>query len=156
MLLVTFLLVILAIFALPPLLLSSLERILTVRSLLFAILRMLEIHLLEQFLLEGLGEGLDVHIVAISSSLAAAVDILLALGVQKISDRRVNRANFLAIEETAINVLQSVFGEFLVAVLHIDIAHDVVAQVIHDDHILDLTELTHLFENLFKKGLESS
>jgi hypothetical protein len=114
----------------------------------------LEVHLLEEFLLEGLGEGLDVHVVAVASALAAAVDVLLALGVEEVGDWGEDRADLLAVPEPAVDVLERVFGVVLVAVLDVDVAHDVVAQVVHHDHVLDLAVLAHLLEDLLEELLE--
>ena len=70
----------------PPLSLSPLEGILAGRSLLQPVFRMLKVHLLKEILFERFGKGLDVHIIAVSSSFAAAIDVLLALSVEEVGD----------------------------------------------------------------------
>lgn len=135
--------------------LPSLERILTLRPLLGAVLRMFQVHLLEKILFKGLGERLHMHVVAVTSSLAAAVNILLALGVKKVSHWGKNSANLLAVEKPSVHVLESVLGVFLIAVFDIHVAHYVITQVIHHDHILNLSVLTHLFEDFLEEGFKS-
>lgn len=112
---------------------------------------MFQVHLLEEFLLEALGKRLDVHVVAVASALAAAVDVLLALGVEEVGDRGEDSTDLLALEEAAIDVVEGVLGVLLVAVLDVDVAHDVVAQVVHHDHVLDLAVLAHLAEDLLEE-----
>jgi hypothetical protein len=117
---------------------------------------MLEVHVLEQFLLETLGEGLHVHVVAVSSSFAAAVDILFAFGVKEIGHRGEDGRYFLATEESAIDVVECIFRVFFIAVFDIDISDDVVSQVVNNNHIFDFPILTHLFEDILKKLFESN
>jgi hypothetical protein len=70
---------------------------------------MLQVHLLEEHLLKRFGERFNVHVIAVASSFAAAVDVLLALGVQEVSDRREDSTDSLSIEEPAIDVLECIF-----------------------------------------------
>lgn len=120
---------------------------------LVAILGILDVHLGEKVLLEGHGEGLDVHVVAVATALAAAVDVLLALGIKEVSDGRVLGLDLLAVEEAAIDVLLGILGEVLVTVLDVDVADNVVSQVVHHDHVLDFPILHHLLENLLVECL---
>lgn len=91
------------------------------------------------------------HIIAISSSFAAAVDVLLALSVEEVCDWRVNGTDLLAVEEPSIDVLESVLGVLLITVLDVDVADNVIAEVIHHDHILNLAVLAHLLEDFFEE-----
>ena len=135
---------------------SLLKGVCTFWSLLFPVFRMFFVHVLEELFFETFRDRFNVHIIAISSSFAAAVYVLLALGVQEVSDRWKDGANFLSIEKPSIDVVKGVLGVLFIAILDVDISNDVIAKVIDHDHILDLSVLTHLFEDLFEKGLESS
>lgn len=136
---------------LPSLSSSLLKLIHTLRSLLLSVFRMFKIHLLEQFLLETFGQRFDMHIVAVPSSLAGAVNVLLALSIQEIRYRGEDSTDLLTLEKSAIDIVECIFRILLVAVLHIDVAHDVISQIVDDNHILDLAVLTHLFEYFLKK-----
>lgn len=145
---------------LPVLVFSSflplfLEGILAFWSLFSEIFWMLVVHAFEKFLFECLRERLDMHIIAIASSLTASIDILLAFGIQEVRNWRKDCTNLFAIEEPPIDILQSIFRILLITILDIDISHDMISQVIHHNHILYLPILAHLLENLFKESLES-
>ena len=114
---------------------------------------MLKVHLLEEFFLETFGEGFNVHVVAVTSALAAPIDVLLALCVEEVSHWRKDSAYFFALEKSAIDVVESVLGILLIAVFNIYVSHDMVAQVVNDNHILDFSVLTHLFEYFQDRSL---
>lgn len=138
-----------------PLLSAPFKGVLALGSLLETILRMFQIHILEQLLLEALWKWFHMHIVAVSSSLAASVDILLALGVQEVSYWWKYGTDFLPVEKSAIDIVKCVLRVFLVAVLHVNVADNMVSQVIDNDHILDLSILTHFLENFLEELLKS-
>ena len=95
------------------------------------------------------------HVVAVTSSLASTINVLLTLGIEEVSDRREDSADFLAIEKPTIDIVECIFGVLLVTILHIDVSYDVVSQIIDDNHILEFSVLTHLFEYFLKKLFES-
>lgn len=82
---------------------------------------------MKEILFEGFGQGFDMHIIAVPSSFAAAIDVLLALSVEEVRDRGINSTNLLAIPEPPIDILQRIFRVLLITVLDIDIADDVIA-----------------------------
>jgi hypothetical protein len=63
---------------------------------------MLGVHLIKQLSFERFRERFYMHIVTISSSFAAAIDVLLAFSVHEISDRRKDSIDLLSIEVTPI------------------------------------------------------
>ena len=134
---------------------SPFELVHALWSLLGAVFRVLKVHLLEEFFLETFGEGFNVHVVAVTSALAAPIDVLLALCVEEVSHWRKDSAYFFALEKSAIDVVESVLGILLIAVFNIYVSHDMVAQVVNDNHILDFTVLAHLFEDFLIELLES-
>jgi hypothetical protein len=67
------------------------------------------------------------HIVAIASSFAAAIDVLFAASVEEICDGGIDGINLFAIKESAIDIFQGVFGIFLITVLDVHVADDVVS-----------------------------
>ena len=95
------------------------------------------------------------HIIAISSSFATSIDVLLAFGVEKISHRGKDSTNLFAIEESSIDVIESIFRILLVAVFDINIAYYVISKIVDYNHVFNLAVLTHLFEHIFKKCLKS-
>lgn len=117
---------------------------------------MLKIHALKELFLEAFRERLDMHVIAISSSFAAAIDILFAFCIEEVGDWWEDGTYFFAIEESSVNVFKGVFRVFLITVFNIHISNNVISQVIDHDHIFDLTILAHLFEDLLEKCLEST
>ena len=114
---------------------------------------MFDVHSLEEFFFEAFRDRFDVHIIAITSSFATTVDVLFAFSIQEVSDWRVYGTDFFAIKKSTIDAFQGILRVVLITVLDIDVADDVISQVINNDHILDLSILTHLFENLLEKML---
>ena len=96
------------------------------------------------------------HVVAIAASLAAAINVLLALGVKKVGNGGELGIDFFAIEETSIDVFLGIFRVLLFAILDVDVAHNVVSQVIDYDHVLYFPVLHHFFKYLFVEVLKSS
>ena len=94
------------------------------------------------------------HIIAIATSFAAAVDILFAFCVEEVGNRGKLGIYFFAVEETTINVLLGIFGVLLFAVLDVNVSNDMVPQVIDHDHILYLSVLHHFFEYFFVEILK--
>jgi len=96
------------------------------------------------------------HIVAVASSFAAAINILFASSVEKICDRGVHSINFFPIKKSAIDIFQCIFGIFLITVLDIHVTDYMISQIIHHNHILNFSKLTHLFKHFLKEFLESN
>lgn len=118
------------------------------------ILRMLQMHLLHQLLLHGLRARLNMHIIAEPPSLTTPIQVLLTLRIPKVSHRRVLRIYLLPIKVPPVDIHDGILRIVLVSVPHIDIPHDVVPQVIHHDHLLDLPVLVHLLEHILEELLE--
>lgn len=70
---------------------------------------MLNIHLLKELLLKTLRKGLNMHIVAISTTFAASIHILFTFGVHKIRDWRKLSLNFFTIPKSTIDMLLGIF-----------------------------------------------
>jgi len=88
---------------------------------------MFQIHGLEKLFLETFGDRLHMHIVAITSSFATAINVLFALSVEEVSNRRKDGANLFAIQEPAIDMFQSIFRIFLITVFNIHVANDMIS-----------------------------
>lgn len=93
------------------------------------------------------------HIIAITSSFTATIDVLFAFSIHEVSDWRKDGTNFFAIEESTIDMIECIFRVLFIAVFDIDVADDVISEVINDYHILNLTILAHLIEDLSIKIL---
>lgn len=124
------------------------------RLLFDAVLGMLNVHLRKEVLFEGAGERLNMHIVAIAASFAAAVEILLALGIAKVGDGGIVGDDLAAVVETAVDVFHGVLSVLLSGKLDVGVADDVLAQVVHHDHFLDLAEVAHLRKDVFVELFE--
>jgi len=122
-----FYLLLFSIFPLSPFSFPSFKRILALRPLFDQILRMLFIHALEKLLLESFRKRFYMHIITISTPFAAAINVLLALGIEKICNWRKYGANLFAIEKPTIDVFQCILWIFLITIFDIDISHNVVS-----------------------------
>ena len=99
-------------------------------------------------------ERFDMHIIAIASSFATTINILLAFSIEEISHRRKNSRYLLPSKEPSIDVVQSILRIILVSIFDIDIPHNVITQVINNNHIFNLAVLTHFLEHLLEEGLK--
>lgn len=115
---------------------------------------MLQVHLLKELPLKGPGDGLNVHIVAVGATLARAVSVLPAPSSVEVPGRRILRVDLPAVEESPVDRQHGLLGVFLLAETHVQVAGDVVAQIIHHDHIFDLPVLTQLLEHILVELLE--
>lgn len=95
------------------------------------------------------------HIVAISSSFTAPINMLLTFGISKICYWRKYCIYFFTSKESAINFALCILGIIFVTVLYVNIARQMITQIINNNHILNFAKLTHLFENVFIKSLKS-
>lgn len=93
------------------------------------------------------------HIIAIATSFACSLYVLFAFCVQEISDRRELSLNLFSVQKPTIGILLSILCILLFTVFDINIANNVISQIINNNHILDFTILHHLFENIFIKIL---
>lgn len=134
----------------------SLELIYTLWSLLSFVFWMLQVHLLEKLFLETFGERFDMHIVAVASSFAAPIDVLLAFGIQEISNWWEYGTYLFALEKSSIYIVEGILRVLLITVLYIYVAHNVITQIVNHYHIFNFTVLTHFLENLLEKLLEST
>lgn len=116
-----------------------------------SVLRVLQIHLGKKIFFEGFRQGFDMHIVAETSSSATSINILLALSIHEISNRWKFSFYFFIVEKTTINMLHCIFCIVLVWILNIDIADNMIAQIIDHNHILNITIFHHLFEDFLIK-----
>lgn len=96
------------------------------------------------------------HIITVSSSLAATIDVLLAFSIHKISHRREDCIDLLSIEVTTIYKLQCILRIFFITVLDIDISNKMITKVINDNHILNLSIFAHFPKYFLKELFESS
>jgi hypothetical protein len=87
---------------------------------------MLEIHTLEQLLLETFRKRFHVHIVAISAPLATAINILLAFGIKKVGHWRIDSTDLLSIEKPTVYTIQCILRIFFISIFHIDVAYDMI------------------------------
>lgn len=74
---------------------------------------MLKVHFGKEVFFERAGEWFDMHIVAVASSLAAAIKVLLAFGIAEVSDRGVMSDDLAPIIEAPIDIFHSIFGKLL-------------------------------------------
>ena len=95
------------------------------------------------------------HVVAVTSSLAAAIHILLAFCVYEVRNWRVYCSDFPAIEKATINIVIGILRVLFITILNIYVPNDVVSQVVHHNHVLDFTILAHLFKHFLKERLKS-
>jgi hypothetical protein len=63
------------------------------------------------------------HIVAIASSFAASINVLLTLSVHEISDRRKDGIDFLFGKNSSIDIFLCIFRIFLISIFDIDISN---------------------------------
>ena len=112
-----------------------------------SVLRVFNVHKCEKFLLETFWERLDMHVVTITSSFTSSFNMLFTFCIQKISDRREFRFDFLAIKKSPIGIFLGIFRILLFAIFHINIPHNMISEVIHNNHIFDLSVFHHLFKN---------
>mmetsp|Transcript_56253 Transcript_56253/g.105463 ORF Transcript_56253/g.105463 Transcript_56253/m.105463 type:complete len:301 (+) Transcript_56253:41-943(+) len=112
------------------------------------------VHLSHDSALDGSGNVLDVHEIAVGSSIASGLVKRSAARLSEIGDRGVLGLNQLAAVETACQLHEGSLSILFVVVLHIDIADHVVAQIIHHDQVLNLAVVCQLQEHLHVEGLQ--
>jgi hypothetical protein len=123
-------------------------------SLLLFVLRILHVHLGEKLPLEGFWKWLHMHIVAITTTPATAVNVLLAFGVCEICHRRKYCINFFASEKSSVDFTLRYLSIILVTVLNVNISNQMITQVINNNHVLYFTKLTHFLENILIESLK--
>lgn len=94
------------------------------------------------------------HIVAVTSTLATAIEILFTLGVAEVSDRRVVRNNLASIVEASIDIFHGIFCILFGRKLDVGVSHDMLTEVVHHDHLLYLAEIAHFREYVFVELFE--
>ena len=92
-----------------------------------AILRVFSVHLFEKLSFECFGNGFNVHIVAIATSFAASVNILLAFCILEVSDWWKNCTNFFSIFKPTVDVFLSIFCVLFFSIFYIDVSGDMIS-----------------------------
>jgi len=123
-------------------------------TLLSAVLRMVFIHLLEERPLETLRYRLQMHVIAVASSLAAPLDELLALRIREISHRRVFRQKDLAIIISISYGFHALDGILFPCELDINVAKQVIADVVADNEIFNFSIVCKLDKYFFVEVFE--
>lgn len=96
------------------------------------------------------------HIIAVASSLAAPIQILLALCIAEISNWTIVCYDLPPIVEPTIYVFHSILSILLGRKFDVDISHNVVAQIVNHYHLFNLAEVAHLGEHILIELLKPS
>lgn len=80
--------------------------------------------------------------------------MLFAFGVHEICDRWKHGVDLLASKESAIDIFLGYLSVIFVWVLNVNVANQMIAEIIDYNHVLNLAELTHFFEDIFVEILE--
>mmetsp|Transcript_25543 Transcript_25543/g.67750 ORF Transcript_25543/g.67750 Transcript_25543/m.67750 type:complete len:215 (+) Transcript_25543:487-1131(+) len=115
---------------------------------------MIVVHFPHDSALDGTGDVLDVHEVAVRATVAAGLVEGAAPSLAEVGDCRVLSLDELSAVESASELHQGTLRVFLVVVLDVHVPDHVVAQVVDDDQILNLTVVCELKENLDVEGLQ--
>ena len=120
------------------------------------ILRILLVHLVHHVPVKVLRHKLRVDEIAVAPSLASALVVLAALGLSKISDRRVFNNNLLHVVELAIECPEAALCLLFSGKLHVDIPHHVFSYVVRDNQVKDFTMLAEFSKYFFVELLKVS
>ncbi len=93
------------------------------------------------------------HIVTISSSFASTFDMLFTLCIQKISDWRELSLYLFTVKESSIRIFLSILSVIFLTIFNIHISHNMICEIVHYYHILNLSIFHHSFKYLFIKIL---
>mmetsp|Transcript_44919 Transcript_44919/g.128878 ORF Transcript_44919/g.128878 Transcript_44919/m.128878 type:complete len:215 (+) Transcript_44919:486-1130(+) len=115
---------------------------------------MIVVHFPHDSALDGTGDVLDVHEVAVRATVTTSLVEGAASRLTEVRDRGVLGLDQLSAVEAACELHQCTLCVFLVIVLHVHVTNHVVAQVVHHDQILNLTVVCELKENLDVEGLQ--
>mmetsp|Transcript_10044 Transcript_10044/g.16023 ORF Transcript_10044/g.16023 Transcript_10044/m.16023 type:complete len:212 (-) Transcript_10044:21-656(-) len=115
---------------------------------------MVIVHLSHDTSLDGPRNVLDVHEVAVGTTVAASLVERSAARLSEVGDRGVLGLNQLAAVKAASQLHQRTLRILFVVVLDVDVAYHVVAKVVHNHQILDLAVVCQLKKHLDVKGLQ--
>ena len=99
---------------------------------------------------------LGMHEVAVTTSVALTFTVLTALSFSEVSNRRKLCTDYAFRIVPSVKALHGSPCLLLVLEFDINISNHVIADVISDNDLVDLTELTELHENFFIKVFEVS
>lgn len=96
------------------------------------------------------------HVIAVTSSFAGPLNVLLTFCIQKVCHWRELSLNFLSIKKSAISILLGILGVIFLTVLDVHIANNMVAQVVDNNHILNFAIFHHLIKDFLVEVLALS
>lgn len=94
------------------------------------------------------------HVIAVAASFTAAVNVLFAFCVHEICHWGKYCVYLFPSEKSSVNIFLGNLCIVFIRILYVNISHQMITQIINNNHIFDFTVLAHFLENVFIEFLK--